>query len=108
RLPPRDPAGLGPVDLNDLARNVVALIRNDALLHNVTIELRPAVALPAAQGDPVQLQQVMLNLLANGIAAAANGAGTARKVAMWTAAHDGHVEFGIHDRGKGIAGGLRA
>jgi signal transduction histidine kinase len=45
----------------------------------------------------------MLNLLANGIAAAANGSAGVRKVSMWTAAHDGHVEFGIHDSGKGIA-----
>ncbi|HKA61253.1 MAG TPA: ATP-binding protein [Methylomirabilota bacterium] len=103
RLLRKEPAELEPVDLNDLARNVVALISNDALLRNVTIELRPALALPAALGDPVQLQQVMLNLLANGITAAANGAGTARKVTMWTAAHDGHVEFGVHDSGKGIA-----
>ena len=103
RLLRKEPAELQPVDLNDLARNVVALIRNDALLRNVTIELRPAVPLPAALGDPIQLQQVMLNLLANGITAAANGPARVRKVAMWTAAHDGHVEFGIHDSGKGIA-----
>jgi signal transduction histidine kinase len=103
RLLRKEPADPQPVDLGDLARNVVALIRNDALLRNVTIELRPAVALPAAQGDPIQLQQVMLNLLANGIAAAANGSAGVRKVSMWTAAHDGHVEFGIHDSGKGIA-----
>jgi signal transduction histidine kinase len=45
----------------------------------------------------------MLNLLANGITAAANGGAAVRTVAMWTAAHDGHVEFGIHDSGKGIA-----
>jgi signal transduction histidine kinase len=103
RLLRKEPAELQPVDLNDLARNVVALIRNDALLRNVTVELRPAVPLPAALGDPIQLQQVMLNLLANGITAAANGPARVRKVAMWTAAHDGHVEFGIHDSGKGIA-----
>lgn len=103
RLLRKEPAELQPVDLNDLARNVVALIRNDALLRNVTIELRPAVVLPLALGDPVQLQQVMLNLLTNGITAAANGSAGVRKVAMWTAAHDGHVEFGIHDSGKGIA-----
>ena len=103
RLLRKEPAELQPVDLNDLARNVVALIRNDALLRNVTIELRPAVALPATQGDPIQLQQVMLNLLTNGITAAANGSAGVRRVAMWTAAHDGHVEFGIHDSGKGIA-----
>jgi signal transduction histidine kinase len=103
RLLRKEPAELQPVDLNEVARNVVALIRNDALLRNVTLELRPAEGLPPALGDAVQLQQVMLNLLANGITAAANGSAAVRTVAMWTAAHDGHVEFGIHDSGKGIA-----
>jgi signal transduction histidine kinase len=99
----KEPAQLQTVDLNDLAANVVALIRNDALLRNVTVDLRPAPDLPAAQGDPIQIQQVMLNLLANGIAAAADGSASARKVTLWTAGRDGAVEFGIHDSGKGIA-----
>ena len=103
RLLRKEPAELQAVDLNELAGNVVALIRNDALLRNVTVELRPAAALPAPQGDPIQIQQVILNLLANGIAAAADGSASARKVTLWTAGLDEYVEFAVHDSGKGIA-----
>jgi signal transduction histidine kinase len=103
RLLRKEPAELQTVDLNDLARNMVALIRNDALLRNVTIELRPAAAPPVTQGDPIQLQQVMLNLLANAITAASNGSASLRHVAVWTAADDRYVEFGVHDSGKGIS-----
>jgi signal transduction histidine kinase len=67
------PAELLPLHLNDLVQNVLALVSNDALLHQVSIVTVPAPALPVVYGDGVQIQQVILNLLVNAIAAAATG-----------------------------------
>jgi signal transduction histidine kinase len=70
------------------------------------MEFTPAPALRVAHGDLVQIQQVILNLLANAITAAATGPATARKVAVWTmAAAAPYVEIGVHDSGPGIAEG---
>jgi two-component system sensor kinase FixL len=58
--------------------------------------------LPAAHGDHVQIQQVILNLLTNAISAA-SGAVTVRKVLASTAAAAPYTEVGVHDSGSGIA-----
>jgi signal transduction histidine kinase len=94
-----------PLALNDLAANTLRLVENEALLRGVTIEFRPAPALPFAYGDPVQVQQVVLNLLTNAITAAANGGGgPTGSVTVWTSvATAPYVELGVRDSGKGIA-----
>jgi signal transduction histidine kinase len=93
-----------PLALNDLATNTIALVANDALLHAVNIEFFPEAALPAAYGDTVQVQQVILNLLTNAITAAATGRAPTGKVTVWTSdATAPYVELGVRDSGKGIA-----
>ena len=93
-----------PIALNDLTAHTIRLVANDALLHAVNIEFFPAAALPTAYGDTVQTQQVILNLLANAITAAADGVAPTRKVTVWTSdATAPYVELGVRDSGKGIA-----
>jgi signal transduction histidine kinase len=96
-----------PLAVNDLAVNTIRLVANDALLHAVGIEYRPAPALPLAYGDPVQIEQVLLNLLTNAITAASHGDASARKVVtVWTSeAPTPYVELGVRDSGGGIADG---
>lgn len=55
-----------PVDLNDLAQNVIALSWDELQRHNVTLDVQLADDLPPVAGLRVQLQQVLLNLLRNG------------------------------------------
>ncbi len=55
-----------PVDLNDLAQNVIALAGDELQRHNVTLDVQLADDLPPVAGLRVQLQQVLLNLLRNG------------------------------------------
>jgi C4-dicarboxylate-specific signal transduction histidine kinase len=91
-----------PLAVNDLAANTIGLVANDALLHGVSIDFRPAPALPVAYGDLVQIQQVILNLLSNAITAAAGG--RVRKIRVWTSVADPHhVELAVNDSGPGIA-----
>jgi C4-dicarboxylate-specific signal transduction histidine kinase len=97
------PAEPLPLNLNDLVKNVLALISNDALLHRVSIEAVPDPSLPVVYGDGIQIQQVILNLLVNAISAAATGPPANRKVIVWTAAGDAHADLSVHDSGKGIS-----
>jgi len=90
-----------PLALNDVVTTTIGLVSNDALLHGVSIEFSPASALPVVNGDAVQIQQVILNLLTNAIAAASGS--RVRHVAVWTKVVAPHVEIGVHVSGPGIA-----
>jgi C4-dicarboxylate-specific signal transduction histidine kinase len=58
-----------PLQLNDVVNDVVSLTRHEVLSHRVSLRLKLASALPPLLGDRVQLQQVILNLVMNGIQA---------------------------------------
>jgi signal transduction histidine kinase len=94
-----------PLALNELAANTIHFVANDAMLNAVTIDFIAAPERPVAYGDAVQIQQVILNLLTNAIAAAANeGGGSTGTVTVWTSvATAPYVELGVRDSGKGIA-----
>jgi signal transduction histidine kinase len=63
KAPPRKEV----VDLNAAILEVTALTRSEAIKAGVTVDTHLADALPRIQGDRVQLQQVMLNLIVNAI-----------------------------------------
>jgi len=93
-----------PIALNDLVVTTIRLVANDALLHAVTIEFLPVPALPTLHGDPVQIQQVILNLLSNAVTAAAHAGDATRAVTVWTSVLSSHeIELAVYDSGKGIA-----
>src|SRR5262249_58084519 len=93
-----------PPDLNELAPPRFGLVRNAAFFQPVTIVFPPPAVLPAVNGDEVQIQQVILNLLTNAITAAANGGAAPGRVTVWTShATEKYVELGVHDSGKGVS-----
>jgi PAS domain S-box-containing protein len=92
------------IDLNEVVSDALRLVNNDAMLREtrVRIELHPK--LPPVLGDRVQLCQVVLNLLVNGLQAAAEQPPVERWVLVRTAeANGGGVELTVEDSGKGIA-----
>jgi C4-dicarboxylate-specific signal transduction histidine kinase len=102
RLLQKVDAVAAPFALGDLVASTIGLVANDALLHGVSIDFKPASALPVVHGDIVQIQQVILNLLTNAIAAAVEGQAV-RTVTVWTAPLSSDVvELGVHDSGAGI------
>jgi hypothetical protein len=58
-----------PLDVNHVVREVVALVQREMTSHRVSLRMELAPSLSVILGDRVQLQQVMLNLVMNGIEA---------------------------------------
>ena len=92
------------LELAELVRDVVPLIHSDAVLHNVNIVIETASGLPKIQGDRVQLQQVILNLLLNAFQSMKDSPTNDRRVtARCRLGNDGHtVVFAVRDRGAGL------
>jgi signal transduction histidine kinase len=97
----RETAVSDGVDVNALAAEAVRLLEPQARLHGVTVRLQ-GTPLPAVQADGTQIEQVMLNLMLNGVEAAASTPGDSREVVVATRAHEGAVEVAVSDTGKGI------
>jgi C4-dicarboxylate-specific signal transduction histidine kinase len=57
------------LDINDVVREVIALVQRELIRHLVSLRMELATALPMILGDRVQLQQVIINLVMNGIEA---------------------------------------
>ena len=58
-----------PLDVNDVAREVISLVQRELVSNQVSLQMELAPALPTILGDRVQLQQVIINLVMNGIEA---------------------------------------
>jgi two-component system, LuxR family, sensor kinase FixL len=90
------------LDLNTLVRELVVLAESDARLHDVQLRLELAADLPAVLGDPIQLQQVMLNLLRNAIDAVCAEPALERSIQLRTTLASEGVELSVLDSGPGI------
>ncbi len=91
------------LDLNDIVGEVAWLMRSDAIIRNVPIRLELAADLPRVHGDRVQLQQVVLNLVLNGLEAMRESGAGDRTLVIRTA-RDGAatVAVAVQDSGIGI------
>lgn len=90
------------VDLNEVIRDVVNLMRSDLINRNVTLDTDLAQKLPAITGDRVQLQQVLLNLALNGCEAMADYNSSERRLLIASQSENGAVRVSVADRGSGI------
>lgn len=92
------------VDINQLVRAALQILRSELIGQRIKLELDLAKNLPAVQGDPVQIEQVLLNLVMNAIEAMAAMPPPRRHLRITTALSPaGYVETVIADRGRGIA-----
>jgi C4-dicarboxylate-specific signal transduction histidine kinase len=92
------------VQINDLVRQVGSLLEGAALRNQVMIETELAADLPASMGDRVQLQQVIVNLILNGIEAMSDVADRPRRLVVRSQIHNsGEVLVAVRDSGVGIA-----
>jgi signal transduction histidine kinase len=98
KAPPRKEA----LDLNEGILEVIALTHSEAIKHGVTMRTQLAPCLPRIQGDRVQLQQVMLNLIVNAIQATSGVAEDRRDVLISSEATDEGALVGVRDTGPGL------
>ena len=75
-----DPQNNAPLDINDVINDVVDLVLREVLSHRVRLKRDLVTALNRIIGDRVQLQQVIINLVANCIEAMANVAERQREL----------------------------
>ena len=89
--------------VNDLIREVVTLIEGAALRNQVTLQTELAADLPATTGDRVQLQQVIVNLILNGIEAMSEVADRPRRLVIRSEfQNSGELLVSVEDSGIGI------
>ena len=97
---------LQPVNANELVREVLKLMRSELIDRGVTVSTDLASSLPTLQGDRVELQQVLINLVANACDAMAEMPSEARTLTIRTRLDgDACVLISVCDAGPGIAEG---
>jgi PAS domain S-box-containing protein len=92
------------LDVNELVREAMALVQRELLKNEVSLGMELAPRLPSIYGDRVQLQQVIINLVMNGIEAMQTVGDRARRLVVRTGQDDlGRVWLAVADTGVGIS-----
>jgi PAS domain S-box-containing protein len=100
----RAPAREDRLDINGAIRDVIALTRGEAVKNGVLMHTELLDGLPLIQGDRVQLQQVILNLIINAVQAMSSISEGKRELLINTAkAESGGVLVAVRDSGPGLA-----
>jgi signal transduction histidine kinase len=89
---------LGPVSLPEVLRHALAMVRERAEQHRLTLELEVDDALPAVQADELKLKQVVLNLVTNAVKFTPDGG----VIAMTAQLAGDEVRVTVRDTGIGI------
>jgi C4-dicarboxylate-specific signal transduction histidine kinase len=89
------------VDVNDVVREMLVLLRSEATRYNVSVHTYLAKDLAEIIGDRVQLQQLLMNLMINGIEAMKNTDG-ARELVIRSREENEHVLVSVSDTGIGL------
>ena len=97
-------SNLSDLDVNELVDDVVGLVRGEMLLQGVTLVLELSPRPLRVQGDRVQLQQVLLNLMVNALDAMKDTTGGSRRLTVRTQAIDRGrtIEVVVQDCGAGL------
>jgi C4-dicarboxylate-specific signal transduction histidine kinase len=90
------------VQVNDVVREMVVLLRSETTRHNVSIRTELAANLPQLLADRVQWQQVLMNLMLNGIGAVKDVDGTREPAIKSQRSETDQVLVSVSDTGVGL------
>ena len=93
---------LQPLTVNGIVEEVLQLSRNSLIGHGITVHRSLAPNVPQVQGDHIQLQQVLLNLILNACDAMSANPPVGRQLTVATAHRDGAVRISVSDTGCGL------
>ena len=98
------PTRIDSVNVNEAVHEVLEFTHGEALEHGVSVRTQLADGLPLIQGDRVQLQQVVLNLILNAVQAMGAVADRTREVLITTTQTEPNaVCLGVQDTGPGLS-----
>jgi PAS domain S-box-containing protein len=91
-----------PIDVNEMIRELEVLLRNETIQHSVSVQTKLAADLPRIVADRVQLQQVLMNLMINGIDAMKAIDGPRQLTLGTQSDSDEHLLVSVEDTGIGL------
>jgi PAS domain S-box-containing protein len=91
------------LDVNEVIEEMIPLLRSEASRYSISIGSELANDLPKVRADHVQLQQVFMNLMLNGIEAMMNRQPPGKLVVKSQRAEDGQILISISDTGSGLS-----
>jgi len=94
------------LDINEIIQDVTTLLRHEFTRSRVSLRTELASDLPRVPGDPVQLQQVFINLIVNAIEATSSSTNGRREILIRSAKNPDGVLVQVQDSGPGIEPGL--
>ena len=90
------------VDVNEVVREMIVLLRSEAARYNISVRTELAADLPRVMGDRVQLQQVLMNLIVNGIDAMKEIDGARELAVKSQRTEEEEVLVSVSDTGVGL------
>ena len=90
------------MDIGSLVEETVQMVSSDAIARNCSMTVKAERDVPLLSGDPIQLKQVILNLVVNAFDAISDGNGVQGAVAITTSSSNGWVEVSVSDNGPGL------
>jgi PAS domain S-box-containing protein len=90
------------VDVNEVIQEMIVLLRGETTRYSISVRSELAADLPQVMGDRVQLQQVLMNLMINGIDAMKDVDGTRELAIKSRRAKNGEVVMSVRDTGVGL------
>jgi PAS domain S-box-containing protein len=90
------------VDVNEVIREMIVLLRGETTRYSISVRTELAADLPQVMGDRVQLQQVLMNLMINGIDAMKDADGTRELIIQSQRAENEQLLVSVSDTGVGL------
>jgi two-component system sensor kinase FixL len=94
---------LEALDLSVLAQRIGALCGEEAAELGIQVEVESIGPVPSVQADGAQIEQVLINLVANAIDAASERSDARGRVIIRVAAHADAIAIQVEDNGRGVA-----